>query len=232
MPETPVQMPIALPRSSAGNSSVTIASVAGISSAAPIPCAMRESSAHVASGARPTPALATVKIATPSRNIRRRPKMSHRRPPVTSITASVSVYPLTIHCSVTVVVCRLRWIAGSATLTAVLSSMIMKRAPHIAPSAHQRRLPAAVAPDVVAPAAVPPAAVAPDAVPPDVIPTDSLSMAPVLSLIPASPLSGCAQPEPCSTRHGLLSNTVAPTADPLDPGRRGALIIAVKRSCG
>src|SRR5919109_703902 len=36
---------------------------------------------------------------------------------------------------------RSSWIDGSATFTTVLSSMIMKRAKHIAASVHQRRLP-------------------------------------------------------------------------------------------
>src|SRR4029077_9075308 len=39
-----------------------------------------------------------------------------------------------------VLVCRLCCIAGSATLIAVVSSMIIDSARHIAPTAHQRRL--------------------------------------------------------------------------------------------
>ena len=79
------------------------------------------------------------KIATPMRNQRRRPKMSPRRPPVTSSTANVSVYALTVHSRFDVETPRSRWIDGSATFTTVLSSMIMNSAKHIAPSVHQRR---------------------------------------------------------------------------------------------
>ena len=73
---------------------------------------------------------------TPKMNIRRRPKMSPRRPPVTSSTANVSVYALTVHSSAASEACRSRWIDGSATFTTVLSSMIMNSAKHIAPSVH------------------------------------------------------------------------------------------------
>src|SRR5436309_1602812 len=82
--------------------------------------------------------LAAPKTVTPNRNMRRRPKMSPSRPPVTSSTAKVSVYALTVHSSAEVVACRPRWIEGSATFTTVLSSMIMNSAKHIAPSGHQR----------------------------------------------------------------------------------------------
>jgi hypothetical protein len=45
---------------------------------------------------------------TPKRNIRRRPKMSPTRPPVTRRTAKVSVYALTVHSSDDSVACRSR----------------------------------------------------------------------------------------------------------------------------
>ncbi len=59
-------------------------------------------------GEKPIAALAVAKMTTPVRKIRRRPKMSPKRPPVTSSTANVSVYALTVHSSVEVVASRLR----------------------------------------------------------------------------------------------------------------------------
>ncbi len=137
---TPAQVPIALPRSFGGNAFVMIDSVAGIISAAPTPCAARPTTSHVAVCEKAMKRLDAPKIATPIRNQRRRPKMSPRRPPVTSRTAKVSVYALTVHSRFAVETPRSRWIDGSATFTTVLSSMIMNSAKHIAPSVHQRRL--------------------------------------------------------------------------------------------
>ena len=90
--ETPAQVPIALPRSSAGNAWVTIESVAGIISAAPMPCTARRDDQHRRVERR-SPAVAEVraKMMTPVRNIGRRPKMSPSRPPVAIRTAKVSV---------------------------------------------------------------------------------------------------------------------------------------------
>src|SRR4051794_23529088 len=85
-------------------------------------------------------ALDSAKTMTPKRNIVRRPKMSPRRPPVTSSTAKVSVYALTVHSSDEIDACRSRWIEGSATFTTVLSSMIMNSAKHMAASVHHLRL--------------------------------------------------------------------------------------------
>ena len=84
---------------------------------------------------------ASAKTTTPNRNILRRPKMSPSRPPVTSSTAKVSVYALTVHSSEDRDASKLFWIDGRATFTAVLSSMIMKSAKLMAPRVHQRRLP-------------------------------------------------------------------------------------------
>ena len=89
--ETPAQVPIALPRSEAGKAWVTIDSVAGIISAAPMPCTARETISIVESTARPAVAEVSAKMITPVRNMRRRPKMSPRRPPVAIRTAKVSV---------------------------------------------------------------------------------------------------------------------------------------------
>src|SRR3954447_706771 len=86
-------------------------------------------------------ALEAAKTTTPDRNIRRRPKMSPSRPPVTSSTAKLSVYAFTVHSSDESDALRSRWIDGSATFTTVLSSMIMKSAKHMAPRVHHLRLP-------------------------------------------------------------------------------------------
>src|SRR4051794_28779309 len=66
--------------------------------------------------------------------------MSPSRPPVTSSTANVSVYALTVHSRLERLAPRSRWIDGSATFTTVLSSMIMNSAKHIAASVHHLRL--------------------------------------------------------------------------------------------
>ena len=84
-------MPIALPRSWGGKALVMIDSVAGIMSAAPMPWIARPATSQVSLGAKPIAALESAKMTTPKRNMRRRPKMSPRRPPVTSSTAKDSV---------------------------------------------------------------------------------------------------------------------------------------------
>ena len=89
--ETPAQVPIALPRSSGGKALVMIDRVAGIMKAAPAPWTARPATSRPWSGARPIAALDSANTTTPNRNIRRRPKMSPSRPPVTSRTAKVSV---------------------------------------------------------------------------------------------------------------------------------------------
>ena len=89
--ETPAQVPIALPRSWGGKALVMIERVAGIMNAAPTPWTARLATSHASLGAKPMVALESAKVTTPKRNIRRRPKMSPRRPPVTSSTAKDSV---------------------------------------------------------------------------------------------------------------------------------------------
>src|SRR5436190_17541226 len=66
--------------------------------------------------------------------------MSPSRPPVTSRTAKLSVYALTVHSRLEMLAPRSFWIDGSATFTTVLSSMIMNRAKHMAASVHHLRL--------------------------------------------------------------------------------------------
>ena len=133
---TPAQVPIAVPRCSGGNAWVMIDSVAGIMKAAPMPWTARKATSQVSFGAKPMIRLDTPNTTTPNRNIRRRPKMSPSRPPVTRSTASVRVYAFTVHSSEASDACRSRWIDGSATFTTVLSSISMNRAKHIAASVH------------------------------------------------------------------------------------------------
>ncbi len=89
--ETPAHVPIARPRSAGGKVFVMIESVAGIISAAPTPWVIRLITSAVVEGARPAVAEEIAKRTTPSRNIRRRPRMSPSRPPVASSTANESV---------------------------------------------------------------------------------------------------------------------------------------------
>ena len=89
--DTPAQVPIALPRSSGGKVTVMIESVAGIMNAAPTPWTARPAISQPWSGASPIAALDSANTTTPKRNMRRRPRMSPSRPPVTSRTAKVSV---------------------------------------------------------------------------------------------------------------------------------------------
>ena len=114
--------------------------VPGIISAAPTPWTAREATRKPSDGAKPMVDEAKAKMPTPKRKMRRRPKMSPSRPPVTSRTAKVSVYALIVHSSADSEASKSRWIDGRATLVTVLSSMIMKSAKHIAPRVHQRRL--------------------------------------------------------------------------------------------
>ena len=90
--ETPAQVPIALPRSSGGNALEMIDSVPGIISAAPLPCSSAaDDEPRLRLGEADERAADSANTTTPVRNTVRRPKMSPRRPPVTSRTAKVSV---------------------------------------------------------------------------------------------------------------------------------------------
>ncbi len=86
--------------------------------------------------ARPQKSDEIVKIARPTRKMRRRPSMSASLPPESISTAKLSAYPVTTHSSSETPMPRSRWIAGSATFTIVLSSMIMNSANATAASVH------------------------------------------------------------------------------------------------
>ena len=64
----------------------------------------------------------------PITNSRRRPKRSPSAAPVSSSTAKVSVYALTVHSSCEMDACRSRRITGIAVVTTRLSSVTMKSA--------------------------------------------------------------------------------------------------------
>ena len=67
-PATAPHTPKAAPRRSAGKTIVKIASVCGISSAAPRPCTARKPMSQPGDGAKPQAAEATVKSAIPAKN--------------------------------------------------------------------------------------------------------------------------------------------------------------------
>ena len=71
--------------------------------------------------------------------ILRRPSMSASLPPESSSTPKVSAYALTTHSSSELLIPRSPWIDGSATLTTVLSSMIMNNPTATATSVHHLR---------------------------------------------------------------------------------------------
>ena len=90
-PLIPPQAPSASPRRSAGTAAERIVSVSGMTIAPPRPCTARAASSAPIDGASAAAADASVKIASPIANIRRRPKRSPSAAPVRSSTAKVSV---------------------------------------------------------------------------------------------------------------------------------------------
>ena len=119
---TALQMPMAAARlRPASKVAEMMASVVGVSSAAPRPCTARAAINSPAVVARPAASDEAVKIARPVRNTRLRPHTSASRPPASSRLAKTRMYPLTTHSSPEVVRCRSRCTAGIATLTTLLS---------------------------------------------------------------------------------------------------------------
>ena len=116
-----------------------IESVAGFIRAAPTPCTVRAAISELAPPARPHHSEAPVKITSPATKIFRRPIMSASFPPVSSNTPKVSAYAFTTHSSSEMLMPRSLRIEGSATLTTVLSSMIMKSPIATATSVHHLR---------------------------------------------------------------------------------------------
>ncbi len=119
---TALQMPIAAARRRpASKVAEMMASVVGVSSAAPRPWMARAAISPPAVVASPAASEAPVKIASPVRNTRLRPQTSASRPPASSRLANTRMYPLTTHSRPEVVRCRSRCTAGMATFTTLLS---------------------------------------------------------------------------------------------------------------
>ena len=87
----PDQAPITRPRLPGGNAAESRVSVSGVTIAAPAPCTARAAIRAPEEGASAARAEATVKIASPTTNIRRRPKRSPSAAPVISRTAKDNV---------------------------------------------------------------------------------------------------------------------------------------------
>ena len=137
-PLTPPQTPNAMPRRAGGTASESNVSVSGRTMAAPKPCTARAAISTSMLVDRAAAALATVNVASPMENIRRRPKRSPRAAPVRSSTANVSVYALTVHSSDWIDAPRLRRTEGSAVVTTRLSSVVMNRPRDTIASVHAR----------------------------------------------------------------------------------------------
>ena len=135
----PTRIPSALPRSSAGKVVMTIAIVAGISSAPPTPCPARAAISMPSFWDAPQRHENATKITAPSTNIRRRPNRSASRPPAATNAASVSRKEFTTHWSSTADMFRSRPIVGSVTPTIVWSMKIIDSPPVIAASVHHLR---------------------------------------------------------------------------------------------
>ena len=130
-PPMPPQAPSARPRRAGGTAAERIVSVSGVTIAPPTPCTARATSSAVAVGASAAAAEASVKMPMPIENIRRRPKRSPSAAPVSSSTANVSVYALTVHSSWLSDAPRSSRITGSAVVTTRLSSVTMKSATEV-----------------------------------------------------------------------------------------------------
>jgi len=74
-----------------------IDSAAGVSSAAPAPCAARATISSIGLCASPLASEAVVNSPTPARNARRRLSRSAMRPPSSSSPPDSSTYALTVH---------------------------------------------------------------------------------------------------------------------------------------
>ena len=120
--------PNATPRLAAGMTSASTVSVSGMTIAPPTPCSAREATSVPMSGARAAAADASVKIARPIASSRRRPKRSPSAAPVSSSTAKVRVYALTVHSRPSSPVSSSVRMTGSALVTMRLSIDTMKTA--------------------------------------------------------------------------------------------------------
>src|SRR3954452_12028298 len=102
-----------------------IESAAGEISAAPSPCSARKPISIPELAARPFSSDAAVKMTSPMRKSRLRPRRSPARPPSKRKPPNTSVYALTIHWRLASESPRSFWIDGSATFTIVASRTTM-----------------------------------------------------------------------------------------------------------
>jgi hypothetical protein len=127
-----LQMPIAVPRRSGGNASLTIDSEVAVTNAAPSPCTARAAINTPVPGARPAISEPTANTAAPMVITRRRPNRSPSRPAATSGAASASMYAFTIHSRVPFDPPRSRPMTGSTTVSPRKSSAMTTFATDIA----------------------------------------------------------------------------------------------------
>src|SRR5438046_3040057 len=111
-----------------------IESVAGIITAAPNPCTLLNATSAPPLVASPHAREESVNTTNPAWKMSRRPRKSASLPPDSRKTAKTSAYALTTHSSCESEAESELWIAGNATVTIVLSSMIMNIATETAAS--------------------------------------------------------------------------------------------------
>ncbi len=102
-----------------------IESAAGEISAAPRPCSARKPISSPEVVAMPFRNDAPVKMTSPMRKSRFRPRRSPARPPSSRKPANTSVYALITHCRLASLKPSAVWMWGSATFTIVASRMTM-----------------------------------------------------------------------------------------------------------
>lgn len=134
IPVRPDQAPIARARSARTNTACSVARLAGVSRAPPMPCSARAAISVPTSGARPHSSEATANQTAPTTKMRRRPYRSASDPPSRISAASVRTYALTVHCSPARSASRSAPMLGRATLTAVASRKDMPEPSTIASS--------------------------------------------------------------------------------------------------
>ena len=139
-PEMPDQRPSTSPRRPAGKASESSVSVSGSTAAAAAPWIARAAISAAVVGASAAAAEATVNAETPMTNMRLRPKRSPSAAPVSSSTAKVSVYALTVHCRDSIVAPRSARMLGSAVVTTRLSRTTMKSAVDTTANVHLGRM--------------------------------------------------------------------------------------------
>ena len=139
-PEMPDQRPSTSPRRPAGKASESSVSVSGSTDAAAAPWMARAAISAPVVGASAAAAEATVNAETPMTNMRLRPKRSPSAAPVSSSTAKVSVYALTVHCRDSIVAPRSARMLGSAVVTTRLSRTTMKSAVETTANVHLGRM--------------------------------------------------------------------------------------------